>query len=788
VATVQSPEVSFLYPKRMLFSSECFDGQNESPSGDLISPMPKALIEYFWENLKDLENVDTGIDIITSFAPAIQEKFTRLRPRQKRLILVELYKRKQNLGNLNSLKIQSANSKSDLQIESQGTTLARKENFKQKYLRSRTLANVYRNPTIDFFEKFNEKSLPIDNRKILREVSKDSLDSQATPDTSQQYSTEDLHPGDFAGDQLPTNEIFNDADSKENSDFNIEEIRLKIPAKKNSGKKGNHYLVPCYEGDNKEIGKPYEQVSLDITNYLSKQVSNHLESISYQNWENKEIMRRLLSDKKKSSNAKAVLGMAHERNLVSLCERKLQRMADNQERADGIISEICSENSDDRRENRKFGKNLIKKSLDFRKLKMGISKGGLKLSGMVLNANPGEVSDRRPGEVSNRRPGEVSHRKTQSESINYSEQGLMQIFGSRGSNSGLQKSVTPKIAGDLTQRNSDRLERRETPSLIIKNEIINRDSLLECITLKTGKSKEKIRFLGPSPKAVNLSDRMKGKRSSLAKVEKVPKSNRDNNRLAKGARVEKSKNDKSIDSIESQTGKNRSPRDLTKNKSFSKFGLAVDSPWRLDEIFVPNSGKNRCSQTHNGCAKLRHNNILHPRDIHGISEKISKGFDKRTRYDRVETLSSMNQIKRSPEPNKLPAQPESAVKRKTSTHKGNNFRNRSPRDATLHNPTNSQQAPGWKSSETSNIDLDQNAIIAGPGSELSIDINAITPKHLQRNPTCPKISTRKFGSQNIFTTPTFKGNFGSSVKGLPMQSAEKKIQTGKNASAILGVL
>lgn len=86
MATFVSPEVSFLYPKRMLFSSECFDGQKESPSGDLISPMPKALIEYFWENLKDLENIETGIDVITNFAPPIQEKFTRLRPRQKRLI------------------------------------------------------------------------------------------------------------------------------------------------------------------------------------------------------------------------------------------------------------------------------------------------------------------------------------------------------------------------------------------------------------------------------------------------------------------------------------------------------------------------------------------------------------------------------------------------------------------------------------------------------------------------------------------------------------------------------
>ena len=480
MATVESPEVSFLYPKRMLFSSECFDGQDESPRGDLISPIPKALIEYFWENLKDVENFDTGIDTITSFAPAIQEKFTQLRPRYKRLILIELFKRKQNLGNVISLKIQPANPKSDFELESQGTTLARKENFKQKYLRSRTLANVYRNPTIDFFEKFNEKNLPIDNRKILREVSKDSLDSEATPDTSHGYSTENLHPGDLPGDQLPTNEIFNDADEKNNSDSKFEEIKLNILAKENFGKKGNHYLAPCYKESTKKIGKHNKQVSLDITNYLSKQVSNHLESISYKNRENKEIMGRLFTDKQKSSNAKAGRGEAYERNLVSLCERKLQRMADNQERADELNSEIYSENSDDRLENLKFGKNLIKKSLDLRKFRQGVSKGGPKLSGMVLNAKCGDVSDRKPGNV--------SHRKTQSESINFSEQGLMQIFGSSGGNFGLHKSVTPKISGDSTQKSSDMLERRDTPNKIKKNDIINRDSLLESITLKTGKS------------------------------------------------------------------------------------------------------------------------------------------------------------------------------------------------------------------------------------------------------------------------------------------------------------
>lgn len=78
--------------------------------------------------------------------------------------------------------------------------------------------------------------------------------------------------------------------------------------------------------------------------------------------------------------------------------------------------------------------------------------------------------------------------------------------------------------------------------------------------------------------------------------------------------------------------------------------------------------------------------------------------------------------------------------------------------------------------------------MAGYGSELSIDINATTSKHLQKNPTCSKISSRKFAPQNISMTPTCKGNFGSSLKGLAMQSAEKKIQTGKNASAVLGVL
>jgi hypothetical protein len=227
---------------------------------------------------------------------------------------------------------------------------------------------------------------------------------------------------------------------------------------------------------------------------------------------------------------------------------------------------------------------------------------------------------------------------------------------------------------------------------------------------------------------------------------------------------------------------------LTKNKSYSKLGLAVDGPWRIDEILVPNSEGYRCPQTYNGCTNIRPKNIVYPREIHGISEKVFKCFDKPTRYDHVETLSSMNQIKRSPESTKLVAQPDSTVKRKTSTFKGNNFRNRSLQDATSHNPTSPPQAPGLKSNETSNIDLGQNAIMAGPGPELSIDINAITPKHLQRNPTCPKISSRKFGSQNIFTTPIFKGNFGSTVKGFPMQRAENKIQTGKNSNAILGVL
>ena len=169
---------------------------------------------------------------------------------------------------------------------------------------------------------------------------------------------------------------------------------------------------------------------------------------------------------------------------------------------------------------------------------------------------------------------------------------------------------------------------------------------------------------------MNLSDRMKGKRSPSAEPDKVLISNRDNNRSAKGARVAKSKNDKSIDLIGSQAGKNRSHGKLTKNKSFSKLGLSVDGHWRPDEILVPNSEEYRCPQTYNSCTKLRPKNILCLREDHRISEKVSKCFDRRTRYDGVETLSCMNQIKRSPELNKFPAQIESTIKPKTSTHKG----------------------------------------------------------------------------------------------------------------------